>query len=106
MDVREINSEIKRLENSDTTYTNCDKLATLYAVRDGLNPNQEMKANVRPVNYSHASPQAQEGASPFIDAYLSADAEKALEIVDEHFETIRILYPREYEKVIRKLNTQ
>ena len=34
LDMKEINKEIKKLENCDmTTYNVCDKLATLYTVR-------------------------------------------------------------------------
>jgi len=35
INLKEINEEIKKLENSDcTTYSICDKLAKLYIVRD------------------------------------------------------------------------
>ena len=36
MNIREIEEEIKRLETSKTTYENCNKLAILYTVRNGL----------------------------------------------------------------------
>lgn len=36
MDISEINKTIQELENNDTTFENCRKLATLYVVRDNL----------------------------------------------------------------------
>ena len=44
VDINEINEEIKRLENSDcTSYSLCQKLASLYIVREYL-PKGEQKA--------------------------------------------------------------
>ena len=34
IDINEINEEIKKLENSETCYKVCEKLAMLYTVRD------------------------------------------------------------------------
>ncbi len=43
VDINEINEEIKKLENSDcTTYSLCQKLASLYIVREHL-PKEEQK---------------------------------------------------------------
>lgn len=36
MDINDINETIAKLENSDTTFENCRKLAALYVVRDNL----------------------------------------------------------------------
>lgn len=36
IDLSEINSTIKKLEHGETTYSNCDKLAALYTVRDHM----------------------------------------------------------------------
>lgn len=43
VDINEINEEIKKLEHSDnTTYSLCQKLASLYIVREHL-PKEEQK---------------------------------------------------------------
>jgi predicted RNA-binding protein Jag len=36
LDLQEINNTITMLENSDTTFVNCDKLASLYIVKEHL----------------------------------------------------------------------
>lgn len=44
MDITEINNAILELENGETTYAACDKLAMLYTVRDHLT--QETRTSV------------------------------------------------------------
>ena len=41
LDLREIENTIEMLENGDTTFVNCEKLASLYTVRDHLTNQQE-----------------------------------------------------------------
>ena len=46
IDIKEINEEIEKLENSNcTTYDICSKLAKLYIVRDHFKGNSEMRNN-------------------------------------------------------------
>lgn len=98
MDMNEITTEINRLECADTTYSNCDKLATLYTVRNGLAPHEEYTQKVIR-SYSYAtSPN-----SDFVRAFQSVPIEYALNVLDEHMEAIRALYPREYRALMKKL---
>lgn len=39
LNIDEINNTIEKLENEDTTYANCSKLASLYIVRDHISNN-------------------------------------------------------------------
>lgn len=36
LDIHEIEDEIKKIENGDTTFANCEKLAILYTVREHM----------------------------------------------------------------------
>lgn len=88
MDMHEIEDEIKRLEGQKVSYDNCTKLAVLYSIRD----HHQEKVNVN----ARAS-------SEFIRVISGANLNQALEILDEHFEAIRMLYPKEYEAIINRL---
>lgn len=97
MDMNEIQSEIQRLEDADTNYTNCGKLATLYTVRNGLRPEEPHIDNY---SYSYANAPIQ---SEFINICMAAGFETVLGVLDEHMECIKALYPKEYNSIIRKL---
>ena len=89
MDMHEIDNEINRLENMDATYDILSKLAVLYSIKDH---HQEKKK----MSYSHAS-------SEFAQAISGSSWDEALEILDEHMDAIKILHPREYSAIIKRL---
>ena len=94
MDMREINTEIARLEGSETTYPNCNKLAMLYTVKDHLDePRQEPTPRMARAEYS----------SEFLSVVSGAPIEGVLRIIDEHMECVRVLYPKEYSAIIEKI---
>ena len=41
IDIKEVEKEIEKLENKDTSYSICEKLAILYIVRDHLKENHK-----------------------------------------------------------------
>ena len=45
LNIKEIEEEIKKLENSETTYRNCEKLAILYIVKDHYNSKKSASPN-------------------------------------------------------------
>ena len=96
MDIQEINTEISRLENGPTTYSTCDKLATLYIVRDGMQT-EEGRGRLEPYSFSAAP------ASEFEAAARAADPERMIRVLDKHMDAIKILYPKEYRAILRKL---
>lgn len=50
IDIKEINEEIEKLENSNcTTYNICSKLAKLYIVRDHFKGNSDVKNATSPM---------------------------------------------------------
>ena len=95
IDLDEINAEIMRLEYGNTTYSNCEKLSVLYAVRNGLQAVQEP-------GYSTAS---EPPGSEFVQAFQNAGA-GAIYILDEHMQAVNLLYPKEYQKIIMLLKGQ
>lgn len=96
IDIDEIDREIKRLEHADTTYQNCERLSVLHAVKDKYNNSTEPKQN----RYAYSYEMAQ---SEFIKAFTAAPADEAVGLIDEHMQTIQLLYPREYLAIMRKL---
>lgn len=94
IDVREIQDEIERLEKCETSYASCERLAILYSVLDhnGNEPN----AARQPVRYSVAS-------SEFEAAASAISWESFMDIMNEHMQAVKAVFPREYAAVIRKL---
>ena len=89
MNNAEIEAEIRRLEASDTTMQNCSRLAVLYVIND------HKKTQPRTISTK--------GNSQFLDACKNAPIEKVLDVLDEHMSCIEILYPREYQALIKKI---
>ena len=90
MNINEINEEIKLLEQADTNYQNCNKLAVLYCVSDHLSQMPVQKSKIA----AH---------SEFINAFSNATIDYALSVMDEHMECVKALYPKEYAAIIDRL---
>ena len=87
MNLKDINESIYELESGATSYDSCHKLASLYVVKDPLEP-----APV--VNYSQGYSQKD----------LTPNRDKVMDIFSELLETIKVTQPRLYECVMRKLD--
>lgn len=98
LDMHEIDAEITRLENSETTYHNCEKLSVLYAVRDGY-AQEDKPVTAHRSAYSYASAPSSE----FVSAVKSKSLDDVLVVLDDHMAAIQALYPKEYAAVIRKI---
>lgn len=102
LDLDEIKREIARIENGNTTYTAIEKLALLYIVLDHSTPEEpEVEVQQMPRYAYAAAPEAPK--SEFLAAVEKVPIEKALEVMDEHMEAIKLLYPKEYKAVIGKI---
>jgi hypothetical protein len=96
IDRGEIDGEIEKLEQGRTTYANCEKLSILYNVRDhmsGESLNQAL-ARATPIPAS---------MSEFALACEVASKEQLVKILDEHMDALKILYPKEYQRIVGKL---
>jgi len=89
-----IDAEIIELEKKDTSYAVIERLAWLYIVRDHLTET--------PVVVSERVVTGAE--TPFLAAFNGTMISEASEVLNEHFEAIRALYPREYQAVVDRLN--
>lgn len=91
--IDEIERTILELEQKDTSYAVCEKLCWLYICRDHL----------KPVQIPETKTVSTKGTSPFLAAANNKPIEHVLQIIDEHMEAIRILYPKEYDAILEKL---
>lgn len=89
MDMNEVEMEIERLESEELTYPNCAKLADLYIVKDHFEGTLDA-----PCSY---------GNSEFLQLCSMCSTEDVLKILDEHMECIRVLYPKEYSVILKKI---
>jgi hypothetical protein len=104
LDMDEIKSEIARLENGNVTFSTVEKLAMLYIVQERNSPTPEpepVEMQQMPRYAYAAAPTAPK--SDFLEAVGKVPIEKALDVLDEHMEAIKLLYPKEYKAVINKI---
>lgn len=97
MNLAEINREIYALETGPTTCSACEKLASLYVVRDHLDlqPMQErVEDKSKAFHY--------EGGE-FVEACNGVPMDVIMRVMEEHMEAVKALYPKEYDAVIKKL---
>ena len=94
LSVEEVERTILELEKRDTTYATCERLAWLYIVHDHL---------TQRIVQEKARASEMEG-SPFLAACSGAEIAEILRVMDEHMEALRVVYPKEYEAVIRKIS--
>lgn len=99
IDISDVENTIKDLEKSGTSYYNCAKLADLYTVRNEYynKRNKNIKDDTK-MEYSYA------GKSEFIELFEKADYQKALNIMNQHMDCIKALYPKEYKKICALLS--
>lgn len=96
-DLEETIAECKATRHPTAATVNL--LAACYAVQDKLYPDSSPET-VQPVAlYSNAAP----AGSEFVEAARAAGEQRTLAVLDEHMESIKILYPREYRAIMRKL---
>lgn len=94
LDLDEINRTILMLEEKDTTYATCERLADLYIVRDHL------------TGYKHRQPTPLDitGDSEFLQAVSGKDSVKVWSVMNDVMDTIRVTAPRVYANVLHRLS--
>ena len=104
MNIEEITSEISRLEEGETNWTNIQKLAWLYTVKDhlaGEHPQVIMPASYEVKNVPDVMP---EYDGEFGQAVSGVDIEKLMNVLSEHMDMVKVLYPKEYQAVIDRIS--
>ena len=109
MDIDEINTHIHKLKCGSTDWQSVEKLAALCTVRDELEPKQtpepetqiqDMPPAAYPASYSTAA----EPQSDFVAAASAVPFSGLMQVLDEHMNAIKLVYPKEYELVMRKIS--
>ena len=84
-----VEREIRELEaRGETTYAQCERLAWLYVVRDHLLPEAVDKRTQRL------------SGSEFLEACSNVSYPALMQVLDEHMNGIRVVYGREYDRVM------
>lgn len=91
MDIDEINRTILMLEDKDTTYATCEKLADLYIVRDHM------------TGLRRGEPLEVYGESEFLWAVDGKDSAEVWSIMDELMNTLSVVNPKAYNSVMEKI---
>lgn len=91
-----IDKEILELEKHDTTYATCERLAWLYIIRDHMQEPVVTEKTKSAVGVS--------GESDFMKAVSGKATDLVICVLDEFMETLKIVNPRLYDGVMRKLN--
>lgn len=95
LSIEEVERTILELEKRDTTYATCERLAWLYIVHDHL---------MQRIVQEKARAAEMEG-SPFLSACSGADIEEILRVMNEHMDAVRMIYPKEYEAVVKRIES-
>lgn len=86
------------------TASTCQLMASCYTILDHLFPESSRSADIAPVQlYSMAPESVETGGSEFVQAARAAGMTRLLDVMDEHMNCIRALYPKEYETIMRRL---
>ena len=101
MDIDEINTHIHKLKCGSTDWQSVEKLAALCTVRDELEKTQIQA--MPPATYAAAYSTATEPQSDFVAAASFVPFGGLMQVLDEHMKAIKLVYPKEYELVMRKI---
>lgn len=107
MDIDEINAHIHKLKCGSTDWQSVEKLAALCTVRDELEEKQAPETQIQalpPATYAAAYSTAAEPQSDFVVAASSVPFGGLMQVLDEHMKAIKLVYPKEYELVMRKIS--
>ena len=89
----ELEEAIKDLSAKEPSYSNCEKLATFYTLLSYLYSEE---------GYSHdAGAFPVTNGSEFREAISGKDLGRVVDILDEHMDVVKMLFPKEYREVIR-----
>ena len=107
MDIDEINEHIRKLKCEETSWQSVNKLAALCTVRDELKEEDKAQTNDSTTRSAPASTAYSTAAEPskseFVEAASSVPFSGLMDVLDEHMNAIKMVYPKEYELVMRKI---
>lgn len=101
--LREVEWAISELEKEESSKEGYKLLASLYTIRQHMQESTEPEPP-RAVSARSASRAESYGESEFLQSISGKNTADVMEVLDEHMEVMRVINPRAYESVIRKLN--
>lgn len=108
MDIVEINEHIRKLKCEETNWQSVEKLAALCTVRNELSEAESLENSPapqpEPVRQMEYSTRPQEPQSEFVEAASAVPFSGLMEVLDRHMSAIKLVYPKEYELVMRKIS--
>lgn len=104
-DLREAIAECQGTRNPNAS--TCIKLAAYYTILNNLYPEPkeepvDLGYSMMP-SYDEYVPQIR-GESEFMNVCSLKPITDVLEVLDEHMEAIKLLYPKEYDSIIEKIS--
>lgn len=96
IDLETIEREIDKLEHREASYKLCERLSWLYSVRDHL------YEKIYPPDRGEGLKTALSG-SEFLDAANGKPYEDVMQVVNEHMETIKMMYPKTYDVLVERV---
>lgn len=107
MDIVEINEHIRKLKCEETNWQSVEKLAALCTVRNELSEAESRENSPSPqpeqVMQMEYSTRPQEPQSEFVEAASAVPFSGLMDVLDRHMSAIKLVYPKEYELVMRKI---
>lgn len=86
------------------TASTCQLMASCYTILDHLFPGNSRSNDPSPLQMYSTSPEPiVVDGSEFVQVGREAGMSRLLEVLDEHMECIRALYPKEYAAIMRRL---
>lgn len=113
IDLQEIDETIDKIKREGRTIQAAERLAMLYIARDHMLMEESMPADAGQGYARAAAPIPEKrtpihlrdrAASEFIAACEGIMLEDLLDIFDRHMEAIAVLYPKEYDAILRRLD--
>ena len=90
----EVQTSILELEQKDTCFSVCEKLADLYIVRDHLREYSPVADNKIQLK----------GASDFLQMVNGRNTDEVWKLIDELADTVKVLHPQVYAELMRRLS--
>ena len=113
LDPKEIEIEIARLEYGESSYPAYAKLANLYTIKNQIEKQAEQKSTNYAVSSQAIAKSEDNNSSETIGDYGDSDflrliagkpASAICVIIDELMDTLRIVNPRVYQRIITKIS--
>ena len=95
IDLETVEREISELEAREASYKVCERLAWLYIVRENIGGGRAAGAR------SYGG----DASTEFLRLAKTVPYDRMLEIINDHLESVRLLYPKGYDTLMERLRS-